>query len=223
MNIMGFDKEDWIRFYLDKLDPSDKISKEKMKQWLISFYATLNRFGTVPDGQLKKGLTRLKHLSLGKGEHLVRQGEIPDKLAFIAEGLFRVYYITEEGDEKILVFREEGRMLSAFSAFLQNKDSWFGIQALEKSELLYISLNDYRQYLQEDPCWQVINSRYVEMIFIEKEKRESEFLSDDAETRYKKFLRKYPDLENRISQYHIASYLGITPVALSRIRKKIKK
>jgi len=67
-------------------------------------------------------------------------------------------------------------------------------------------------------CWQEVAARYAEMLFAEKERREREFLSDDAATRYRTFLADSPDLESRLPQYFIASYLGITPVALSRIR-----
>jgi CRP-like cAMP-binding protein len=193
------------------------------KSWIALFHKTLSSFVDIPQNELDKGLERLKHLHLNKYDYFIKTGDIPDKMAFIAKGIFRVFYITEKGDEKILVFREEGRMLSAFSAFLENKESWFNIQALEESDLLYISFLDYKKHLNEDPCWQIINSKYVEMIFIEKEKRESEFLSDNPETRYIKFIQKYPGIEKRIRQYHIASYLGITPVALSRIRKRIQK
>jgi CRP-like cAMP-binding protein len=193
------------------------------RSWLELFHKTLSSFTDIPQSELVKGIERLKHLHLNKNDYFVRTGDIPDKMAFIVKGIFRVFYIAENGDEKILVFREEGRMLSAFSAFLEKKESWFNIQALEDSDLIYISFIDYKKYLTENQCWQIISSKYVEMIFIEKETRESEFLSDDAETRYKNFIQKYPGIENRIKQYHVASYLGITPVALSRIRKKLFK
>ena len=191
------------------------------EEWKSFFYKTLIAFGEIPESELKKGLVYLKHLHLLKNEYFIKAGDIPDKMAFIASGIFRVFYITENGDEKTLVFREEGRMLSAYSSFLENKTAWFYIQALEESDLLYLSFNDYQKIMKGHQCWRDINAKYTEMLFIEKEKRESEFLSDDAKTRYEKFIIKYPGIENRINQYHIASYLGITPVALSRIKRKI--
>ena len=114
-------------------------------------------------------------------------------------------------------------MLSAFSAILENTPSWYYIQALADADLLYISQDQYVNGLLGHACWQMINAKYAQMLFIEKEKRESEFLSDDAETRYRKFRERFPGMEERIRQYHIASYLGITPVALSRIRKKMRE
>jgi CRP-like cAMP-binding protein len=193
------------------------------EEWLSFYFNTLSCFGEIPESESKKGLAYLKHLHLHKNEYFIRTGDIPDKMAFIAKGIFRVFHTTENGDEKILVFREEGWMLSAYSSFLENKPSWFTIQALEESDLIYISFDDYSKIMNGHQCWRQINAKYTEMLFVEKEKRESEFLSDNALTRYEKFKLKYPGIENRINQYHVASYLGITPVALSRIRAKIIK
>ncbi|WP_319476476.1 Crp/Fnr family transcriptional regulator [Marispirochaeta aestuarii] len=204
------------------IDPKYQITENEVKTWVLSFYTMLNRFSDLPYEKVENGLSLLKHQRVNTREHFIKIDAVSDKLAFIARGLFRVYYITDDGSEKILVFRGSGYMLSAFSAFLENKVSWFGIQALEESDLLYITFEDYKKQVQKDPFWQIINARYIEMLFIEKEKRERELLSDNAETRYKHFLKKYPGFETRIKQYHIASYLGISPVALSRIRNKRK-
>ena len=69
-------------------------------------------------------------------------------------------------------------------------------------------------------CWQIVARKLAEMVFILKEKREAELLLSDAQERYQQFLADYPNLEKHIAQYHIASYLGITPESLSRIRAK---
>lgn len=197
---------------------TDKIEAK----WMDQFKRTLNSFTDVPEHAWNAMSAQLKYLKIKKDGYFVKSGDTPDKLAFIASGVFRVFFISESGDERTLVFREEGRMLSAFSPFLANKKSWFNIQALEDADLLYLNIDAETLTFNKEECWQTIYSKYVEMLFIEKENREREFLSDDAETRYRNFLSKYPGLENRINQYHIASYLGITPVALSRIRKNRK-
>ena len=199
------------------------MMKNIEQKWLDMVYSVLSNFAEIPPEEWEKGISKGRYLHLKKNEYFVKEGSIPDKMAFIVSGIFRVFYITEAGEEKILVFRAEGRLLSAFSAFLENQSSWFNIQALEDADLLYIGLDDYKKFLSSNNCWQIISAKYMEMIFIEKEKREREFLSDDAETRYRNFIIKYPNIENRIHQYHVASYLGITPVTLSRIRNKIKK
>jgi len=165
-----------------RLETQLEIPDHEIQSWLVSFYQMLNHFSELPYEKALEGLHLLKHQRIKKGEHFVKIDTTADKLAYIAKGLFRVYYITENGDEKILVFRGAGFMLSAFSGLVEKNPSWFGIQALEDSDLL----------------------------------------SDDAETRYKHFLQEYLGMEERIKQYQIASYLGITPAALSRIRRKIQ-
>jgi CRP-like cAMP-binding protein len=190
--------------------------------YLDRIYQELLKFGPVPESAWENRAP-FEHLRFEKGDYFVRIGDIPDKMGFIWSGLFRVFYITEQGDERILVFRNENRFLSAFSAFLEGRPSWYGIQALEPSLLLCIHIDEYKRLVAEHPYWSQFSRQYVESIFLEKEKREREFLSESAETRYLNFRKNYPDIENRVPQYQIASYLGITPVALSRIRKTLRE
>jgi len=192
-------------------------------EWLAIMRTALNSFAEIPDDEWARVISNLRHMHLKKNEYFVLAGSTPDKMACIVSGVFRVFYNTSSGEEKVLAIRDEGRMLSAFSAILEHTSSWYDIQALEESDLLYISLEQYARELEGHACWQLINARYAQMLFVEKERRESEFLSDDAETRYKKFRERFPGMEARIRQYQIASYLGITPVALSRIRKKLRE
>jgi CRP-like cAMP-binding protein len=192
----------------------------KEKTWLKQMYTALCKYTLIPDDEWSKAQEKLQFLEIKKNDYFIHAGDVPDKLAFIIIGIFRVFYTTELGIERILVFRGENKFLSAYSSFLECTNSKYSIQALEDSILLYVSLKDYSLLLSEHICWQTICTKYAQQLFIEKEKRENEFLSDDAETRYNSFLSNYPDYEKRINQYHIASYLGITPVALSRIRNK---
>lgn len=187
--------------------------------------AALGAFGAIPDPEWQRAVASIPihHLHLEKGAYFIRTGDVPRRMAFIVSGLFRVFYTTGTGHEKVLVFREEGRMLSAFSAYLEGTTSSYDIQALEDSDLLCISLADYATTVGRSACWRAVSARYAEMLVVEKERREKELLSDDAETRYLRFLDRHPGIEGRIQQYHIASYLGITPVALSRIRSRLRR
>ena len=196
------------------------MNRQIQEIWLKKMYTTLCEYAQIPECEWNNILERLRSIDLKKNDYFVHVGDSPNKLAFIVSGIFRVFYTTESGDEKILVFREENRLLSAYSSFLENTKSWYSIQALEDSVLLYISFEDYNMLLSQHSCWQTISAKYAQLLFIEKEKRENEFLSDNAETRYNNFIRIHPNFEKRLNQYHIASYLGITPVALSRIRNK---
>lgn len=116
----------------------------------------------------------------------------------------------------------EGSFISSYSALVEDRESYFGIQALEDSELTVIPYAPWRELYESNPLWAQFLVPHIERAFIVKEERERELLLDDAESRYISFRRRYPGLEQRVKQYLIASYLGITPVALSRIRRKMR-
>jgi CRP-like cAMP-binding protein len=183
----------------------------------------LLRYGPLLEEEWLKLAHILKPVRFNKGEYFVQIGDVPNKLGYISSGIFRVFCITEKGEDWILAFREENRFLGAFSPFLESKPSWYGIQALEPSLLLCISLNEYNRLIAGHPCWANLSRKYLETLFVEKEKREREFLSENAETRYLNFKKAYPGIEQRVHQYHIASYLGITSVALSNIRRGLQQ
>ena len=101
------------------------------------------------------------------------------------------------------------------------KASYFSIEALEDSEILEISWKDFMQLLDQDIFWVKFLLKFIERGYMIKEKRERDLLLLDAETRYKNFLLEFPGMDQRIKQGIIASYLGIKPETLSRIRSKI--
>lgn len=190
--------------------------------WLLKLRGTLNEFSLIPESEWLKLKGKLRVIHIKKNHNLFEAGDIPDKLSYIVKGVFRVYYITDSGDESILVFRSENRFLSPYSSLLENIPSKYYFQALEDSILLCISTKEWNELSTGHNCWQTVTLKYSQMIFIEMEKRLNEMRSDDPLTRYNTFTNRYPNLVERINQYHVASYLGITPEALSRIRKRVK-
>jgi len=152
-----------------------------------------------------------------------REGEIPNKIGIIKKGLFRYYYLTNEGKEFTKVFMKEGDIISSYISMISGKKSYYTIEAIEKSEIIEISLCQWNKLRSIDSKWDKLLIAFLEKGYGIKEKREREFLLMDSENRYKAFLEDYPNLENRVRQHMIASYLGITPIALSRIRRKMKR
>ncbi|AFY44283.1 Crp/Fnr family transcriptional regulator [Nostoc sp. PCC 7107] len=170
-------------------------------------------------------LAQLTHVfqpkTLKTGDFLIRAGEIPAEIGFVASGILRLYYVNSAGGEFTKSFCPENHFVTAYRALILKQPAQFFIEALEDSLLLVADYSQYVQLCTENSCLQTINHKLVEALFLKKEKREAELLLDDATTRYQNFLREYPDLEQRVKQYHIASYLGISPVSLSRIRKNL--
>ncbi len=183
----------------------------------------LEKYAQIPAPEWEKMTGLLKSLHVDKNEYFIMQGDKPERLAIIVSGIFRVYCITESGDDKTLAFRTKGMALAAYTPFLENRRTWFSIQALEAGELVYVLLDDFKKLTLGHPCWEKATKEYFIQLYIEKEEREKSFLTEDAKTRYLRFKNKNSELEKRVHNFYVASYLGISPVSLSRIRGELKK
>lgn len=159
----------------------------------------------------------LTPLSINKNDHLLSAGDATDSMYIIESGLTRSYFIDSEGKEFNKIFQAEGEIASAYVELLNKIPSRLYIQALEKTQVLKINFQEIQKLYKRHPCWNEVGRKVAENFFILKEKREYEFLLLDAEQRYQNFLIDYKHLANRIPQYQIAAYLGITSVSLSRI------
>lgn len=159
---------------------------------------------------------------LAKDECLYHSGVVPSSFAFVYKGLFRVYATTPDGHEYNKNFFDEGSFPGSMAALLTNSPSRFSIESLEPSSVLIIDFKAYRNLLMQADDLKLYHILYLEKNWLlEKDARELEIVQEEALTRYRRFLARYPSLSSRLPQYHIASHLGITPTQLSRIRKKI--
>lgn len=190
-------------------------------------FSVLAKYGDIPAEERDAARLRLQSVvktrNMKKGGKFVTQGDLPKEMALIYSGLFRVFCLSESGEEKTLAFRREGQFLSAYSPFLNHKETWYSIEALTDSKIIYFPLEFYPTLFEGHPCWGAVVRNYIIELFMEKEDRERSFLMEDATTRYLNFKKNNPKIESEISQYYIASYLGISPVSLSRIRSELNK
>lgn len=157
-----------------------------------------------------------------KGELFQRAGDYPRYAGFNLNGIFRFYYIDDEGNDLTKVFSDTGKFILSYSALVQHRPSYFFIEALVDTDMLLFDWEQWMEMVEQDIRWYPFVFKLVENVYIMKEMREKSFLLDDATTRYLNFRAEYPNLENKVKQYHIASFIGITPEALSRIRKNLK-
>lgn len=190
---------------------------------LMKIRKVIAPLSSVPSDQWEQFSAILRERHIEKNDYFIRAGQVPPEFGFVASGLMRLYYLTEEGNEFTKAFCLENSFVTSYSALLLNKPSGLFIQALENTVLLVGDFDEFRKLYNKHICWQELGRKIAENLFIKKEERESPLLLDSAEIRYTKFLKEYPLLDKRIPQYHIASYLGITPVALSRIRARRSK
>lgn len=175
----------------------------------------------LPSEQLEGFMSMGQLKTLSSGEYFIHEGETPQKLAFVLSGLFRYVYINDKGLEFTKSLIQEHDFISSYSAMITQSGSHFFIEALEDAVVFVIPYPKWQTLLAHDPFWTGFLLKFIEKGFITKEKRERDLLLLPAETRYQNFLKEYPGMEGRIKQTIIASYLGIQPESLSRIRKKM--
>ena len=189
---------------------------------LEQFKNTGDKVASIPQEEWEFFVQRLSERAFEKNDFLVSAGEVAHNFYFIASGLVRFFYSTEDGKEFNKHFAMENGYAGSFQSLVLGEPCGFFIQALERTETIVLPNQVLNESYGRHPCWERIGRRNAENLALFKEMREKEFLLDSLETRYRRFLKEYPGLVDRIPQYHIASYLGVTDVALSRIRKKIK-
>jgi len=161
-----------------------------------------------------------KEKTYRKGDLFLKEGQICKQVGFVAKGLMR-YYINHDGEEKTYAFSQENNYVCNYESFLPQCPSSKNIQALEDSNVLVISHDDLQIFYKTVREGERFGRIVIGAVFIQLLEDLSSFYTDRPEHRYEKFIRNHPDLQQRISQYHIASYVGVKPQSLSRIRKRI--
>jgi CRP-like cAMP-binding protein len=160
---------------------------------------------------------------LRKRQYLLQEGDVCKHLAFVSKGLLRTYNVDDKGDEHMSVFGWEGWWLSDFNSFLSGEPAVFNIDAIEDSELLLISHSKYEELTIAVP----VMDRYFRILYqnsiVTKERRLMSSITHTAEERYLQLAGSNPQLIERIPQNLVASYLGIAPETLSRIKKNLIK
>ncbi|MEM9459405.1 MAG: Crp/Fnr family transcriptional regulator [Myxococcota bacterium] len=157
------------------------------------------------------------------GEVIVHQGTPIQHFYFVSRGLIRFFYTRDDGREFNKSFLGEGSMGGALSAYLGDGIAPFGIQALEPTRLWSAPYAHLAALYDEDRRFERMGRQWVERLAVKKERRERALLEQDATTRYLHFLAEYPQLAQRIPLYHIARYIGVTEVSLSRIRARLAR
>ncbi|OJV13039.1 MAG: cyclic nucleotide-binding protein [Dyadobacter sp. 50-39] len=179
-------------------------------------------YGTISEGAIKDLMSLFRPHSYTKGEYFLREGQMAKNIAFVVKGLFSQYYASPDGDVVIKRFFPESYFAGSLPAMLTRSPSMFAIRALEPTETLEYNFHDFKSLTEKHHDLAAFYIRYLELHWvIEKEPLEISFRYDNAKTRYLNFLKEYPDLEPRLKQHEIASYLGITPTQLSRIRAEL--
>ncbi|WP_104382941.1 Crp/Fnr family transcriptional regulator [Sphingobacterium sp. HMA12] len=157
--------------------------------------------------------------SAEKENNLIRPLRVADRLFFLEKGTVRSFY-QKDYKEINTEFFFENDFFTAFTSYLTQEKTNLHFQCIEQCDLISIPKEVIDKLLREDTKWNILLNNILAKEYIKKCRRESSFLLLDANERYHYFLKQFPDADNRIPLFHIASYLGMSPETLSRIRSK---
>jgi CRP-like cAMP-binding protein len=166
-------------------------------------------------------LSKVKSRKYLKGQFVVQNGDICRYENFVLTGCLKTFYIDNEGQEHIIMFAIENWWTADLGSFISQTPADLSVQCLENSELVQIHYNDLQQLYLEIPKLERFFRVIIQKAFVATQKRIINNFSLPAMERYIQFREQYPKIEQRVPQYMIASYLGITKEFLSKIRSQL--
>jgi CRP-like cAMP-binding protein len=182
--------------------------------------ANMNLFVPLTDAEFAELTSKMRVKTLQKHEFFLMEGDVCRNAIFINSGCLR-YFFTVDGEEKTGQFFFEGTWYTDFESFLSEEPSEQNIQALETTECLIISKKDLHQLYQQHHKFERFGRLIVEHGFLGLRRKNKILTNLSPEERYLDLIKSRPKVIERVPQIHIASYLGIQPESLSRIRKRL--
>ncbi|MGA1227489.1 MAG: Crp/Fnr family transcriptional regulator [Tamlana sp.] len=182
----------------------------------------LNSFNNVSDETIENILKIADLKTVKAGTQIVKIGELPFKVYMLISGIIRCFLITESGKEFNKSFYLPFSFIAPMTALIEKKPSLLIFETLNDCELYEVDFYKLMDLCKKNESLNLLYARILESVYARYEKRLVDLISLDAKDRYLELKKQIPNVDEFIPQYHIASYLGITPVQLSRIRKKIE-
>jgi CRP-like cAMP-binding protein len=187
------------------------------------FYSYLKHQAGVKEGHLQSLHDLIVTKTYEKGEVLLEKGQISKHVFFVEEGLLRFFSISKEGKEHIIQFAPEGWFVTERNSICYNEPSEYFIDACERTTVALLNQEFIERASELSPQFRAYNERLLQNHIRQLQKRINLLIGTNAEERYLDFVKLYPNLMLRVPQWMIASYLGITPESLSRVRKNLVK
>lgn len=185
------------------------------------FLEEIQKRVVIPEGEFEKFLELWEFKKFNRNEIILKSNEIPKLSIFVLSGCLRQFIVNEKGEESIVYFAEERHFIGDLAALRSKTKSIYNFQAIEKCELLTISPDNWEQAFIKFPWWADAHIKGYQKWVINLQQQMADLQTLTGEVRYSNLLKARPKLFQRVPQHYIASYLGISPERLSRIRKKI--
>ncbi len=156
-----------------------------------------------------------------KRQYILNAGDVCQYITFVGKGMLRSFTVDPEGKEYVVQFAIEGWWISDVGSFVSGKEALYNIEALEDCELLHLTKSGMEELVNRVPVMERFFRLLMQNNIVALQRRVVAYMSLSAEEKYLKLMEVAPDIMQRASQQHIASYLSITPETLSRVRKKV--
>ncbi len=195
----------------------------------LSAFSERLRTAVAPLVVAKTALAHLhqgvRHRVLAKGDHILRAGTVADEVFFVHKGLLRYYFNdpNDDGQERTGQFFDEGIVVTDAESFLARVPAEQNFEALEKSSIVVLPRAVLEAGYDEDHAIERFGRLMLQEALIGSQRRAGRLLTLQPEDRYRRFIETRPEVARRVPQYLVASYLGLTPESLSRIRGRISK
>ena len=186
-----------------------------------AFLAYLKRYISLTTAEEHILAEKLKHRKYLKSQYIVQEGDICRYQTFVAKGKTRTFYLDEQGKEHIVMFGIENWWTGDLGSFITQKPADFNVQCLSNTEVIQISYQNTEQLYKDIPKIERFFRILIQNAYVNTQKRIVRNYSLSARERYILFCEEHPEIVQRVPQYMIASYLGITREFLSHIRKQI--
>ena len=168
-----------------------------------------------------KGLVHEQHYK--KGDFLLEAGQLCNRQFFISAGCVRTYYIDQKAEEHVIQFGIENWWAADLDSYINHTPAEYHIQALEPTTALVIKAEDIDELYKNIPKFERLFRIIIQKAYVAAQQRIIATISKTAEERFSDFLLKYPKLDQRVPQYMIASYIGVTPEFFSKMKKEYYK
>jgi CRP-like cAMP-binding protein len=189
------------------------------EEQIINF---LKKSGQFDTDELRDFLLRRKVLLIKKGDTIVKEGQLCHSIYFIHSGVISLFFL-KDGEEHVKDFSLSGKFITAYTSMSTGQASQIFLRAEQDCMLSVWDAAYFQELIRKNHQWTLFAFRMAEYLFYRKEKREISMLLHTAEERYQNMLREFPSLPQEVPQYLLASYLGIKPQSLSRIRNIISQ
>lgn len=180
----------------------------------------INKCG-LSENEFLQVLPYISTMNVAKGEYLLQQGAVCSHFFFVEQGLLRMYTLNEEGKENILQFATENWIVSDRGSVYFKEPSSYFIDAVENTQVILLNDSFITQVTGINPDFRKKNEQLLHNHIRQLYKRIAQLLGASAKSRYLDFVSMYPNIMLRVPQWMIASYLGMTPESLSRVRKAL--